>query len=217
MGSNGDSFREESDADSEPSGSTPDAQVSRSYILYECDECSATVLGFHDGSAELSCHGKPMVPADETGIGHAEPALEDLFTDVYGLPKETVDVCHFVFENGTASVSDTAERFGYDSSTVSSVLRRLAEAGFLERKRMSLSAKDGSDDDSDEGEVEIYEAGSVEETHRAEMVGFLRWVGEAYEVLEGANRIKKACLEEDDYELDESFWEIYHERDRSRF
>lgn len=85
-----------------------------------------------------------------------------------------------VFENGTASVSDTAERFGYDTSTVSSILRGLAEAGFLERETVNLSAEDGTDEDSDEGEVEIYEAESVEETHRSETVGFFRWVGEAY-------------------------------------
>jgi len=196
---------------SEPNVSTPEHEGnSLTYELYECQTCSATVLGAHDDTAELSCHGEPMVPVDDTGIGHAEPDLEELFTQIYGLPRETVDVCHFVFENGTASVSETAERFGYDPETVSSVLSRLAEAGFLDKQKLSLGTVE--DETDGDGEVEVYEAGDVEETHRAETVGFLRWAAEAGEVLEKANRVKRRCLEDGDYELDETFWEIYHKR-----
>ena len=214
MDSDNDSFEEEnvggSKSRSEDSSfSKTETGVSLTYEVYECRTCSATVVGAHDGSAEISCHGEPMVPVEKPGIDHEEPTLEELFTQVYGLPTETVDVCHFVFENGTASVSETAERFGWDSETVSGVLSRLAEVGFLEREKVSLG---GVDDEADGGEVEIYEAGTVEETHNAETVGFLRWVVEAGEVLEEANEVKRLCLEDGDYELDETFWEIYDER-----
>lgn len=178
---------------------TASLSPSVSYSLFECQECSSVVLGIHDGSAELSCHGEPMDPVDDSGIDHEDPDLDQLLTDVYGTPKMMMDMCHFVFEEGTVSVSDVAEHFGYERDTISDSLRELAGAGFLEQH--SLNREDG-------GEVRVYSAKPVEETRRGELLGLLHWAGTSARILDEANQIKARCVEREDG-LDQIFWDVY--------
>lgn len=173
------------------------------YTLFECQECSALALGVHDGSAELSCHGQPMETVEEEGVKHEEPDLEQIFTEVYDVPRTIIDICHFVFEEGTTTVEETAERFGYERNSVAEYLHNLAEKDLLERRSKQVG---------DGGEVHVYEARDMEEASRDEMVGFLRWAGRGAEVLNEANEVKDWCLRHDDKSLERSFWEVYEER-----
>lgn len=173
-----------------------------SYTVYECRECSTTLLGVHNESPDLSCHGQPMEPVEETGIEHSEPDLRHLLTEVYEMPKMTIDVCHFVFETGSVSVSETADHFDYDRSTISRYLRDLDSAGFLERH--TLNREQG-------GTVHVYEAVDIEETRRNELLGFLDWAGQAAMVMDEANEIKAECVASEE-SLDQIFWDVYQER-----
>ena len=173
-----------------------------SYALFECQECSTMALGVLDGEAELSCHEEPMERIDSDGIAHADPDLETLLTDVYELPPMTIDVCHFIFEEGMASVIETAERFDYDRETVSTYLDGLATAGFLDSH--TLDKEDG-------GTVTMYRARGIETTRRAELVSLLRWAGKSALVLDEANEIKAECATRDG-DLDRIFWDVYQER-----
>lgn len=183
--------------DSSPEGPGP----SVSYGLFECQVCSSIVLGIHEDTVDLSCHGEPMEPIEEDGIDHTEPDIEQLLTDVYGAPQMMMDVCHFIFEAGTATVAETADHFEYDRSTVSRYLKQLSELGFLERH--TLNREEG-------GEVYVYEARPLEETRRAELVSFLHWSGKATLLLDEANEIKAECADREE-PLDTIFWEVYEE------
>jgi len=173
-----------------------------SYTVYECPECSTTVLGIHDKQPDLSCHGHPMEPVEESGIDHSDPEIGHLLTEVYEMPKMTIDVCHFVFETGAVSVAETAEHFDYDRSTVSRYLRDLESAGFLERH--TLNREQG-------GTVHVYEADDIEETRRKELLGFLNWAGQAAMVMDEANEIKAQCAQQEG-SLDQIFWDVYQEK-----
>jgi len=193
----------ETGSNQEVSQERRDTETSLSYTLFECQECSALALGVHDGSAELSCHGQPMETVEKEGVKHKQPDLEQLFTEVYDMPRMIIDICHFVFEEGTTTVEETAERFGYERDRVAEYLHKLAEKDLLERRSKQVG---------DGGEVHVYEARDMEEASRDEMVGFLRWAGRGAEVLNEANEIKDWCLSHDDKGLDRSFWEVYEER-----
>ena len=173
-----------------------------SYSLFECSECSTVVLAVENEATSLSCHGQPMEPIEEQGIDHTEPDLKDLLTDVYAMPKMTMDVCHFVFESETASVSEVADHFDYDRSTVGRYLQNLADVGFLTKH--TLNREDG-------GIVHVYRAKPIDETRRAEMVSFLRWAGKAAMVLDEANEIKAECALSEG-SLDQIFWDVYQEQ-----
>jgi len=191
-----------SDASTAGSDTAGEPGPSISYAVYECPECSTTVLGVYDEPPELSCHGCALEPVEESGIDHANPSLRSLLADVYQMPKTTIDICHFVFEAGAVSVAETAERFDYDRSTVSRYLRELESAGFLDRH--TLNRAEG-------GTVHVYRAGDIEETRRAELLGFLDWAGQAARVMDEANEIKADCAEREG-SLDRIFWDVYEER-----
>ena len=199
----------DTDSETETRGSkdTPqergDTGPSVSYTVLECQECSALALRVHEGSAELSCHGQPMETVVKEGVEHRQPDLEQLFTEVYDMPRMVIDICHFVFEEGATTVEETAERFGHERGAVAEYLRELAERGFLERRSKDIGGG---------GEVHVYEAREIQEASRDEMIGFLRWAGRATEVVDEANRIKDWCLSHDEMELERSFWEVYDER-----
>lgn len=177
--------------------------TSVSYTIYECAVCGTTVLGLHDDEPALSCHGEPLTPVSDPGIDHATPDLATLLIEVFEMPKMTIDVCHYVFEMGTASIEETADHFGYDRSTMSRYLRELADAGFIDRH--TLNKESG-------GEIYVYEAMGLEETRRKELLGFLEWSGTAIQVMDEANEIKAACASSTEEDLDEIFWELYQER-----
>jgi predicted transcriptional regulator len=179
---------------------TPGPSVS--YTIYECPECSTSVLGIHDESPALSCHGHELEPVEQSGIDHTDPDIRELLLEVYGMPKMTIDICHFVFETGSVSVAEAAKHFGYDRSTVSRYLGDLAEAGFLDCH--TLNREEG-------GTVDIYEAGDVEDIWEQELVGLLDWAGQAARVMDEAKGIKADCVQRED-SLDRIFWEIYQER-----
>ena len=183
---------------------TPDGKPgpSVSYTIYECPECSTKLLGIHGESPELSCHGESLEPVRKSGIDHMDPDIRHLLTEVYGMPKMTIDVCHFVFETGSVTVTETAEHFDYDRSTVSKYLRDLAEAGFLERHTL----------DTEQGDtVRVYQASGVEDVWNDELLGFLHWAGQAAMVMDEAKEIKAECTQREG-SLDRIFWEIYQER-----
>lgn len=187
----------------EPSQEQKDTGPSLSYTLFECQECSALALGVHDGSAKLSCHGRPMETVEKEGVKHQKPDLEHIFTEVYDMPTMVIDICHFVFEEGTTTVEETAERFGYERDSVAEYLHKLAEKGLLERRSKQVG---------EGGEVHLYEARDPKEASRDEMVGFLRWAGRGAEVLNEANEVKDWCLSHDEKSLEQSFWEVYEQR-----
>lgn len=180
-----------------------EAGPSISHTLLECQECSALALGVHDGEHEFSCHGEPMVPVEDEGIDHEDPDFEGLLTEVYDMPKMIIDICHFIFDEGTATVEETSDRFGYDRDNVAEYLRELADRGFLKRR---------SADIGDGGVVHLYEARDMEDSRREEMVGFLRWAGKGAAVIAEANEIKDWCLSHDEKGLERSFWDVYDER-----
>lgn len=118
---------------------TTNGDGSLSYSLFKCRECSAVAVavGVHDGSAALSCHGQPVEAVGEVCVDDMPEALTAL-AEVRGAPEETKEVYRCAKEEGTASVTETAERLGHDRGTVSDRLRNLAEIGFLERYTLEM-------------------------------------------------------------------------------
>ena len=188
---------------SEVGDSTTGPGPSVTYELYECPQCETTALAIHGESAGLSCCGKSMEPLDERGLEHTQPDVGQLLSEVYEMPKMTIDICHFVFDSGSVTVADTAEHFGYDRSTVSRYLRDLADAGFIER--YMLNREQG-------GTVHVYQARDIQQTRRAELLALLDWTGMAARVMDEANEIKAMCAKDDQNPLDQVFWEVYEEK-----
>jgi predicted transcriptional regulator len=190
------------DATPEVSDEVSSSGPSFSYTVYECPNCSTKLLGVEAESPDLSCCGRSLEPVGESGLEHPKPELKQLLAEVYDMPKMSIDICFFVFESGSASVSDVAEHFGYDRSTVSRYLGELAEAGFIDRH--VLNREQG-------GTIHVYKSKSIDEIRRDAILALLDWAGTGALIMDEANGIKADCIESDDGTLDQVFWEVYQQ------
>lgn len=167
---------------------------SGSLDLYECGACGNVGIG--DG--EIRCCEEPM-EAVETVSAVEEPTLEDLLYAVFDMSATELDICLCVMEDGDLTVSELADRIGYDRSVVSRHLSHLAELGVIERRRQLLEQG---------GHTYVYTPVPAETVRARLRAAFFTWVRAATAQLDSLQREKVEAIADDG---SATSWKIFRE------
>jgi predicted transcriptional regulator len=165
-----------------------------SHDLYECSACGNVGIG--DGT--IRCCDGPMDVVDPVSVIE-EPTLEDLLYAVFDMSATELDICLCVMEDGDLTVSELAERIGYDRSVVSRHLAHLAELGIIERQRRLLEQG---------GHTYVYSPVPAETVRAQLRSAFFAWVRTATARLDSLQREKVEAIADSD---DATSWRIFRE------
>ena len=165
-----------------------------SHDLYECSACGN--IGIGDG--EIRCCDGPMDALDPVSMVE-EPTLEDLLYAVFDMSATELDICLCVMEGGDLTVSELADRIGYDRSVVSRHLAHLAELGVIERQRQLLEQG---------GHTYVYSPVPPETVRARLRDAFVTWVRAATVQLDSLQREKVESIADHG---DATSWRIFRE------
>jgi predicted transcriptional regulator len=167
-----------------------------SATLFECESCGN--LGV--GRGDIVCCDSPMERAGGDDTGVEKPSLDQLMRTVFDMSETELDICLCVMEGGEQTVSELAERIGYDRSVVSRHLNHLADLGVVDKRRRLL--KEG-------GQVYVYTPTDPAAVRRSLSGAFAVWVQEAASLIESLSREKVETMVDAD-ERDPK-WTLYRE------
>ena len=142
--------------------------------LYECSECTATLIASRDPD-DVVCCGVPMARVDRVAAPLQEPDIEALLEEILGLSRNTIVVCIYVMERGPTTVPEIAEDVGLSESAVSTNLTHLVDAGILERSQRNLT---------NGGSVNVYTAVPAETQRRIYRRGLYQWFRDGIELID---------------------------------
>lgn len=150
------------------------------HAVFSCRTCDTVVLGPRDYVGDLRCCDGPLYEVTESSVQAQPPTIETLAQDVFGLPKNGFDICLCTVEQGAATVSNVAERLGYERSVITRYLNRLSERGLLQK---TARIREGG------GEINVYYPLPVEELNRETILSLYLWSASAADVLRETNDV----------------------------
>ena len=111
------------------------------FEVWECLDCDHRAVTL-DPSATLECDGEPMrrVPDATATLRPAEVGA--FLATHFDIPAPSIEVPLIHVIEGICSVSETADRLGYDTELVRTQLDRLVDAGLLERTSLPRETGD---------------------------------------------------------------------------
>lgn len=135
-----------------------------SLSLHTCQVCGEAVVALRSQAVTPGCHGESMVATEETDRQVSRVTLGAQLQEAFDIPRSGTDICYALLTDGLHSVTDIADRTGYERRTVETHLGRLESKDLLDSS--TLSREDGSD-------VTVYHTGR--ETLPATLLAFCLW------------------------------------------
>lgn len=162
--------------------------------LLSCDRCGNLAVG----TGAITCCETTMTPAEPVDAV-ADPELETLLREVFGMSDTELEVCLCVMEGGTMTVKELADRIEYDRSVISRHLNHLAELGVVEKQRRLIEQG---------GHVYAYRPVDPDTVHERLTAAFVTWVHGAAEQIATLRQEKVASIADLD---DEPAWTLFRE------
>ena len=180
-------------------GVTP-MDADESPALFECEHCGN--LGIGQGS--IRCCGAVMTSASRTETTAESspveaPTLADLLRTVFDMSDTELEICLCVMEEGDLTVSELADRIGYDRSVVSRHLNHLADLGVIDKQRRILERG---------GQTYVYTPVEPDTVRTQLRSAFVGWTRVGLEELATLEREKIESIADTD---GDATWEIFRE------
>lgn len=151
------------------------------HSVFSCSTCDNFALSRRSLIHELHCCGQPLSEISNPDIETTTPTTESVSKEVFGLPKNGIEIYQRTSELGVTTVSEIATSIGNDRSVATRYLNQLADIGMLEKStRIRRSG----------GEINVYYPISKQEINKRSLLSLYMWAATAADALDDATRMQ---------------------------